>query len=135
MWLFVGTGEDFKPVPGGQKIERDCDRCGQRTMFYEREVTQTVKVYFVKVFAHSPRNVMACGACGASFATGESAASFRDVQQGTVVGAVGDLADKAKAAIDDGKIEEVGAKALESAKESLDSAKDTVIGWMNRRRK
>ncbi|CAN0591679.1 unnamed protein product, partial [Laminaria digitata] len=65
VWLFVGTGKKFEVVPNGREVVRDCEKCERTTTFYERKVTRRVSLYFVDLFAHSPKYIMAFGACGA----------------------------------------------------------------------
>ncbi len=130
MWLFLGAGEKARPVVGGHQETRDCDKCGQTTVFYEQELTNTIELYFVKVFAFAPKNVMRCGACGATFATGEAPkSSFAEQQSGTVAGAIGAAAQRAKAAFEDGTVE----ARVERASQGLKDATDAVTDWWKRR--
>lgn len=71
MWIIVGTRAKTQRIPGGLKLERHCSQCGETTMFYEKEVTDTFRLYFIDVFDVSKQRVMACGACGAHYATDE----------------------------------------------------------------
>jgi hypothetical protein len=71
MWIVFGTGVKAKRVPGGAKVERHCDQCGELASFYEKEVTATFRLYFVDVFDYQRHRVMACGCCGACYATDE----------------------------------------------------------------
>ena len=42
-------------------------------MFYERRATSTLQLYFLDVVDYGSRLVMACGACGTLYATGDAA--------------------------------------------------------------
>jgi hypothetical protein len=71
MWIVFGTGVKTTRVPGGTKIERRCEQCLETATFYEKEVTSTFRLYFVDVFDYQRHRVMACGCCGACYATDE----------------------------------------------------------------
>ncbi len=71
MWIVFGTGVKATRVPGGARVERRCDQCGEAATFYEKEVTSTFRLYFVDVFDYQRHRVMACGCCGACYATDE----------------------------------------------------------------
>jgi hypothetical protein len=58
-------------VPGGAKVQRRCGQCGEDATFYEKEVTATFRLYFIDVFDYRRHRVMACGCCGACYATDE----------------------------------------------------------------
>jgi hypothetical protein len=75
MWIIAGTKENTRRVPGGAKLERHCPSCGETTMFYEKEMTDTFRLYFIDVYDISKQRVMACGACGAHYATDEVGAT------------------------------------------------------------
>ena len=42
-------------------------------MFYERRTTSTLQLYFLDIVDYGSRLVMACGACGTLYATGDAA--------------------------------------------------------------
>jgi hypothetical protein len=71
MWIVFGTEVKTKRVPGGAKIERPCTQCGELSPFYEKEVTATFRLYFIDIFDYQRHRVMACGCCGACYATDE----------------------------------------------------------------
>lgn len=71
MWIVFGTGVKTTRVPGGARIERYCMQCGEHATFYEKEVTATFRLYFIDVFDYQKHRVMACGCCGACYATDE----------------------------------------------------------------
>jgi ABC-type nitrate/sulfonate/bicarbonate transport system substrate-binding protein len=69
MWLVLGTKEHTERVPNGRQVERLCSECHETAMFYERRATSTIQLYFIDVVDYRSRTVMACGACGALYAT------------------------------------------------------------------
>jgi hypothetical protein len=71
MWIVFGTRVDARRVPGGLKVERTCGQCGETATFYEKEITSTFRLYFIDVFDYQRHRVMACGCCGACYATDE----------------------------------------------------------------
>ncbi len=71
MWVIFGQREKSERVPNGKVVERRCDACGEVAMFYERHVTRSVQLYFFDVFHYGAHRAMACGACGALYATDE----------------------------------------------------------------
>jgi hypothetical protein len=71
MWIVFGRGVKTTRVPGGAKVERGCGQCGETATFYEKEVTSTFRLYFLDVFDYEKHRVMACGCCGACYATDE----------------------------------------------------------------
>jgi hypothetical protein len=73
MWLIFGSKEKTERVPNGRVVERVCESCHERAMFYERQATTTLQFYFFDVLDYGKRTVMACGACGTLFATDELA--------------------------------------------------------------
>lgn len=48
-------------------------------MFYERRATSTLQLYFLDVADYGSRLVMACGACGTLYATGDAAQAKPDM--------------------------------------------------------
>jgi hypothetical protein len=71
MWIVFGTKQQTRRVPGGARIERHCDECGETATFYEKEVASTLQLYFLDVFDYRRHRVMSCGCCGACYATDE----------------------------------------------------------------
>jgi hypothetical protein len=71
MWIVFGTGVKARRVPGGARVERRCGQCDEVATFYEKEVTATFQLYFVELFDYQRHRVMACGCCGACYATDE----------------------------------------------------------------
>ncbi len=134
VWLFLGAGEQSRPVIGGQQLTRACEQCKQTTVFYEQEVSRTVELYFVKMFAFAPKNVMKCGACGATFATGASThATFNEQQAGTIAGTLGAAAERAKTAFEDGTVEQQFDRAQDAVKNATSAATSAVTAWWKRR--
>lgn len=134
MWLFIGTGEKLEAVAGGRELERVCEKCQRKTMFYERKVTQRVSVYFLDLFAHSPRHIMACGACGAGFAVDHlEQDGFMDAQRGTALGLLGTVAGKARSAIEERGLSDEAARFGEAVGEAANQAKRSVNDWVKSR--
>jgi hypothetical protein len=71
MWIIFGTDVKTTRVPGGARAERHCDQCGESATFYEKEVKATFQLYFLPIFDYRRHRVMACGCCGACYATDE----------------------------------------------------------------
>lgn len=71
MWIVFGTKAQTTRVAGGAKLERRCLTCGETAMFYEKELVSTFRLYFIDVFDYKRHRVMACGCCGACYATDE----------------------------------------------------------------
>lgn len=133
VWLFVGTGTKFEAVPGGRELQRECGKCNRRTVFYERKVTRRVSLYFVDLFAHSPKYIMACGACGAGFAVDHlDDPGFMESQTGTALGVLGSMAGKARAAIEDGSLSQEASRIGGTMSEAASHAKDSVHSWLSK---
>jgi hypothetical protein len=94
MWIIFGTKQAAKRVPGGAQIVRHCDACGESTTFYEKELTETFRLYFVDVLDYRTHRVMQCGACGACYATDELGAHDRDL-----AGSIGERLEQGAGAI------------------------------------
>jgi hypothetical protein len=77
MWIVFGTNQKTQRVPGGARLERHCDQCGETATFYEKEVTATFQLYLIDVFDYRRHRVMSCGCCGACYATDELGAPAR----------------------------------------------------------
>jgi hypothetical protein len=73
MWIVLGTKEKSERVPNGKRFESQCQACGEVAMFYERRMTSTLQLYFLDIVDYGSRLVMACGACGTLYATGDAA--------------------------------------------------------------
>jgi hypothetical protein len=113
MWIVFGTRVNARRVPGGLKVERACGQCGETATFYEKEVTSTFRLYFVDVFDYQRHRVMACGCCGACYATDElGAPATRDHEEQArpalgahverIAGRVGEYAERAASAVERG---------------------------------
>lgn len=110
MWIVFGTKSQLTRVPGGLKVERRCDRCGEVATFYEKHVTKTARLYFVDVFDYEKHRVMACGCCGACYATDELGARRRQAGEDDLIGdrlhraadTVGGYLERAAGAVEDG---------------------------------
>jgi photosystem II stability/assembly factor-like uncharacterized protein len=72
MWIVLGTKEKSERVPNGRRFESQCQACGEVAMFYERRTSSTLQLYFLDVVDYGSRLVMACGACGTLYATGDA---------------------------------------------------------------
>jgi hypothetical protein len=107
MWVILGNKVETQRVPNGRRVERTCTACGETAMFYEREVSKSFRLYFVSVFNYETQRVMACGACGACYATDElgrplsSEEPAGDKQKGTLFGGVKDALRRAGNALQD----------------------------------
>lgn len=82
MWVIIGHRTKTERVPDGLAVDRRCGSCGEETTFYERRAVRTFRVYFVDVFDYSSQRVMACGACGALFATDEHGRPSEETAEG-----------------------------------------------------
>ncbi len=103
-------------------------------MFYEKRVTQRISLYFVDLFAHSPKHVMVCGACSAGFAVDSlDETTFLDGQKGTALGTVGKVVDKALDSVDEEALLRGASRLSGAVGESAAQAKDTVNAWMKKR--
>jgi len=90
MWIVFGNSVKTARVPGGAKVERRCGQCDETATFYEKEITSTFRLYFMDVFDYQRHRVMACGCCGACYATDElGLPSPRDDREGAS-GALGE---------------------------------------------
>jgi hypothetical protein len=79
MWIVLGTKEKSERVPNGRRFESQCQACGEVAMFYERRVNSTLQLYFLDIVDYGSRLVMACGACGTLYATGDAAQAQPDM--------------------------------------------------------
>lgn len=71
MWIVFGNELKTERVPNGARVERHCARCGETAVFYERVAATKLSLYFIELLEYGKRRVMACGACGALYATDE----------------------------------------------------------------
>ena len=106
MWIVFGTKVDTRRVPGGLKVERACDQCGETATFYEKEVTSTFNLYFIPVFDYRRHRVMSCGCCGACYATDELGAQpaheALEEKVERAAGRLGEYAERAASAVESG---------------------------------
>jgi hypothetical protein len=111
MWIIFGTKAQLTRVPGGLRVQRRCGQCGEVATFYEKHATRTFRLYFIDIFDYERHRVMACGCCGAYYATDElGAPSFggnheRNLLNDRVeraVDRVGDYMERAASAVGDG---------------------------------
>lgn len=78
VWIVFGTKEESRRVPGGASVVRECPSCHEVTTFYEKDMTSTLRLYFIDVYDYKKHRVMQCGACGAHYATDEVHAEDKD---------------------------------------------------------
>lgn len=79
MWIVLGTKEKSERVPNGRSFESRCQACGEVAMFYERRTKSTLQLYFLDIVDYGSQLVMACGACGTLYATGDAAKAEPDM--------------------------------------------------------
>lgn len=116
MWILFGNKERTERVPNGKSVERHCSACNETAVFYERTASTKFSLYFIELVEYGKRRVMACGACGALYATDELGSPDErtgvDKVMGTVEeagakfssaakGAFGKLSEAAKSGLDD----------------------------------
>lgn len=95
MWIIFGTNAHTTRVPGGVKIERRCEQCQETSTFYEKEVKRTFSLYEIDVFDYERHRVMACGCCGACYATDELGIRETPSRDRTERGSIGDRIEQA----------------------------------------
>jgi hypothetical protein len=95
MWIIFGTNAHTTRVPGGVKIERRCEQCQETATFYEKEIKRTFSLYYIDVFDYERHRVMACGCCGACYATDELGIRETPSRDGTERGSIGNRIDQA----------------------------------------
>jgi hypothetical protein len=115
MWIVFGNEVKTERVPNGARAERHCTSCGETVMFYERTVATKLSLYFIELLEYGKRRVMACGACGALYATDELGAPAPATGAAGVVAA----AEKAGAQISTAAKDAFG-KLSAAAKSGLD---------------
>lgn len=79
MWIVLGMKEKSERVPNGRSFESRCQACGEVAMFYERRTKSTLQLYFLDIVDYGSQLVMACGACGTLYATGDAAKAEPDM--------------------------------------------------------
>lgn len=110
MWIVFGTRSELARVPDGLKVERRCGSCGETATFYEKQATKTFRLYFIDVFDYERHRVMACGCCGAYYATDELGVPGKMTGErnlinghvGRTVERVGSYVERAGSAVSDG---------------------------------
>ncbi len=95
MWIVFGTDVKTRRVPGGARVDRECGQCGEPATFYEKEVTATFRLYFIDIFDYRRHRVMACGCCGACYATDELGLPASQAGEADALGSLGDRAARA----------------------------------------
>lgn len=134
VWLFVGAGQKYEAVPDGREVQRLCNQCHRNTVFYEKKVTQRITLYFVDLFAHSPKHLMVCGACGAGYAVDSlTEEGFMDAQRGTALGVLSGAASKARAAIEEADLAEEASRIGDAVGQAADSARRSINDWVKKR--
>jgi hypothetical protein len=98
MWIVFGNKEKTERVPGGSVVQRHCEQCGETAMFYERQAVSTFQIYFIDILDYGKRTVMACGACGALYATDEVRAAEMKPSLSPVESTIGSIKNAARAA-------------------------------------
>ncbi len=133
MWVILGNKVQTTRVPDGRKVERHCTACGETAMFYEREVSKSFRLYFIDLFNYQTQRVMACGACGAHYATDElgrpmaGEVSDDDRQKGTVLGTVKDALRRAGNALQDATGVKADPDVASAGEEPERPAKKTIM--------
>lgn len=122
MWIVFGTKTRTERVPGGVSVERECESCGERAMFYERRVVSTFDLYFMPVFDYRRERVLACGACGAHFRTDEHGEPDLVTQRGweKALGEAGEHAQRALSGALDA-LAPTGIAAMKAATDAFES--------------
>ncbi len=134
VWIRIESLSRGEPIEGGVSLERECGACGEVARFEERRGSSSYRRYLLDGVDVEAHRVMACGECGALFATDElgrpsehAASGWRAVlsQVGDVVGkaggALGPAAQKAGEAI--GPAWE---RASENARDLFEEAKEGI---------
>lgn len=117
MWIVFGNSVKTVRVPGGAKVERACGQCGETATFYEKEIVSTFRLYFMDVFDYQRHRVMACGCCGACYATDELGLPGARTRSDRAAGSLGEGIERAARRAGEGI--ERAAGALESGISSL----------------
>ena len=117
MWIVFGHKSQLSRVPNGQKVERRCTSCGENATFYEKQATKTFRLYFMDVFDYQRHRVMACGCCGAYYATDELGAPTNPL--------LDDLTEAAS------KAEDYARRAASATGDYLGRANDALAGGVS----
>ena len=105
VWVIIGHRVKTERVQDGLAIEQECTSCGEVATFHERRAVRTFRLYFLDVFDYDKQRVMACGACGALYATDDLGAPSQETAEGwrhalaSAAGSLTDAATKAGAAL------------------------------------
>lgn len=121
VWIVIGQGTKTELVEGGLRVERECASCGEIATFRERKAVKSFRLYMIDVFDFEEQRVMACGACGALFATDELGRPSADTASGWR-GALSSAAAQVGEAV--GKAGEALGPAAQKAGEALGPAWD-----------
>jgi len=125
VWIIIGHRTKTERVPDGLVVERRCTSCGERAKFYERKAVRTFRLYLLDVFDYDSQRVMACGACGAHYATDEHGEPSRESASGwqnALASAAGQVKDAAQKAGD--ALAPAWEQASDNARDLLDDARD-----------
>ncbi|MEZ4337878.1 MAG: hypothetical protein R3B82_14765 [Sandaracinaceae bacterium] len=82
VWIVIGQRTKTEPVEGGISVERECTSCGEVAVFRERKAVKSFRLYMIDVFDYDEQRVMACGRCGALYATDELGRPSADTASG-----------------------------------------------------
>ena len=127
VWVIIGHRTRTERVEGGLAVERECASCGEIATFYERRAVRTFRLYFLDVFDYDKQRVMACGACGALYATDEHGRPDEETAEGwqsalsSAAGSLTDAANKAGAAL-----KPMLAQAGENARDMFEDAREGI---------
>lgn len=127
VWVIIGQRVQTERVRDGLAVERECTSCGEVATFYERRAVRTFRLYFLDVFDFDKQRVMACGACGALFATDDHGAPSAETAEGwrhalsSAAGSLTDAATKAGAALGP-----LLGRAGENAREIFEEAREGI---------
>jgi hypothetical protein len=115
MWIVFGNELKTERVPNGARVERHCGLCGETAVFYERTAVTKLSLYFIELLEYGKRRVMACGACGALYATDELGAALPSSGAGKVIAAAEQAGTQISTAAKDafGKLSSAARSGLE----------------------
>lgn len=57
------TNKKLNRIPGGRKVELPCSGCLKAGMYYESELEENLKLYFVVDLWKRTKRILQCGAC------------------------------------------------------------------------
>jgi hypothetical protein len=63
MWIFWSTSAQLNRVANGKRVLLDCNKCAQKTKFYECSVDEGLKAYMVLDVWKKTKRVMQCSEC------------------------------------------------------------------------